>query len=286
MLGHDKQQHLPAVGPIPLRTLISDLDPTACKLHCAVFDGVDHPIDVLARSWDEWVGWNRRRGARDDFNRQFIFSLARDRDDLSHWLFGGVFEVVERRAIPHAESYDVALREDLLGPFIRRLFVTFRPPGRAVRLNMETHLDRIEVGSIAADPYAGRPFPGADQIDHTLGELQVIVKQSRPDWRIPLGQMKGVYVIHDQVTAEPYVGAAYGDTGVWQRLCTYTETLHGGNVGLRDLVDEHGPAYARKNLRFALLEFWSMRMKDDHVIKRETYWKKVLLSRKFGINRN
>ena len=50
--------------PIPLSPLMGDLDPRACKLHCAVWDGEDHPIEVLARNWDEWVGWNRRPGAR------------------------------------------------------------------------------------------------------------------------------------------------------------------------------------------------------------------------------
>jgi hypothetical protein len=61
---------------IPLRSLIGDLDPTVCKLHCAVWNRKEYPIDVLARSWDEWVGWNSWRGPRDDFNRRFIFSLA------------------------------------------------------------------------------------------------------------------------------------------------------------------------------------------------------------------
>jgi hypothetical protein len=69
------------LAAIPLSSLIGDLDPSVCKLHCAVLNGEDHPIDVLTRSWDEWVKWSRWRGERDDFNRQFIFSLARDRNN-------------------------------------------------------------------------------------------------------------------------------------------------------------------------------------------------------------
>jgi hypothetical protein len=65
---------------IPLRSLVGDLNPTVCKLHCAVWNGEEYPIDVLARSWDDWVGWNSWRGSRDDFNRRFIFSLAQARD--------------------------------------------------------------------------------------------------------------------------------------------------------------------------------------------------------------
>ena len=113
-----------------------------------MWNGEEYPIDVLARSWDEWVGWNSWRGTRDDFNRRFIFSLAQARDNPSHWLFGGVFEVLGRRPTPRALSYDVEFRSDLMGTFVKRLMVAFRLPGRAVRLNLETHLDlsRSKIG--------------------------------------------------------------------------------------------------------------------------------------------
>jgi hypothetical protein len=274
------------VTAIPLRTLIGDLDPATCKLHCAVWNGEDQPIDVLARSWNEWVEWSRWRGSRDDFNRDFIFALARDRNIASHWLFGGIFEVVARRGIPGPGSYDIVLRNDLMGAFIKRLIVQFKPPGRAVRLNMETHLDHIEVVSILEQPYAGEAFPGHDRINHMFGVLEVAVKQDWHDWRGALQNMKGVYVIHDVETGKPYVGSAYGDTGIWARLCQYVDSLHGGNVVLRELVGQKGPDYARANLRFALLEFWSMRATDEDVIARESYWKDILMSRKFGLNRN
>jgi hypothetical protein len=98
--------------------------------------------------------------------------------------------------------------------------------------------------------------------------------------------MKGVYVLHDQETGRAYVGSACADTGVWARLCQYVDSLHGGNAALRELVGQKGSDYARANLRFALLEFWSMRTSDEEVLARESYWNDVLMSRKFGLNRN
>jgi hypothetical protein len=151
---------------------------------------------------------------------------------------------------------------------------------------METHVGSIDVVSISAEPYRGEPFPGLDRINHTLAQLELVVEQRRPDWQAALQHMKGVYVIHDQATGKPYVGAAYGDTGIWSRLNEYVASLHGGNVALRELVGQHGPDYARQNLRYALLEFWSMRTPDEYVITREAYWKEVLLSRDFGNNKN
>jgi len=65
---------------------------------------------------------------------------------------------------------------------------------------MESCLDEMTVSSILEEAFAGDPFPGHDRINHTLADLQVIVSQQRPDWRIALEHMKGVYVIHDQTT--------------------------------------------------------------------------------------
>ena len=91
-----------------------NFDPTTCKLHCAVFNGDEHPIDVLANDPVGWQGWNSWRAGKDDFNRKFIFSLAQDRRDATLWLFGGIWEVLERRPQPHARSYVVAHRDDLM----------------------------------------------------------------------------------------------------------------------------------------------------------------------------
>ncbi|SDS98454.1 GIY-YIG nuclease family protein [Microterricola viridarii] len=275
------------MDPILLAPLLPpELDPTQCKLHCAVYNGEAFPIDVLANDPDEWRRWNSWRNVNDDFNRQFIFSLAQDRSDPTLWLFGGIWEVVGRRPEPRQHSYDVVLRKDLMGPFIKRLYVRLALAGRNRRRNMEACLSDMTVSMIAEEPFDGDPFPGHDRINHSLAEIQAIVKQGRPDWRIALEHMKGVYVIHDEATGEPYVGSAYGDTGIWQRWSQYALTLHGDNVGLKAHLAAKGEEYFRDTMRFALLEFWSMRTDDQHVIDRETYWKGVLLSRSLGHNRN
>lgn len=272
---------------IPLAALLpAGFDPRSYKLHCAVYNGEHHPIDVLGNDPAEWQRWNSWRNVNDDFNRQFIFSLAQDRNDPTLWLFGGVWEVVGRRPEPRTYSYDVIPRTDLMGPFVRRLYVRLSLAGRNRRRNMEACLDDMTVSTILEEQFVGDPFPGHDRINHSLAEIQSIVKQARPDWRVALEHMKGVYVIHDQVTGEPYVGSAYGDTGIWQRWSYYAATLHGDNLGLRTHLATHGEDYFRNNMRFALLEFWSMRTDDQHVLDRETYWKEVLLSRSLGHNKN
>jgi len=272
---------------IPLTSLLPDgFDPTQYKVHFAVWNQIKHPIDVLATSQEEWHGWNSWRSATNDFNRDFIFSVAQDKHDPTHWLFGGSWEVLERRPTPQAHSYTVALREDLMGPFIRRLWLRHKRSGRNIRQRMESVLPTVAVSSILEEPFAGDPFPGHDRIHHSLADLQAVVSQARADWRVPLESMKGVYVIHDSQTGQRYVGSAYGDTGIWQRWATYASTLHGGNEGLKALLEDKGDESYRTDMRFALLEYWSMRTDDAHVLQRESYWKDVLQARSLGHNRN
>ena len=100
---------------IRLRDLLHDeLDPSQFKVHCAIFDGEARPLDVFTNSPEDWIGWNSWRGDKDDFNRQFVFSLIQLPDEPNRWLFGGAFEVVGRRPEPHARSYDVEPRDDVL----------------------------------------------------------------------------------------------------------------------------------------------------------------------------
>jgi hypothetical protein len=97
--------------------------------------------------------------------------------------------------------------------------------------------------------------------------------------------MKGIYLITDKKTSKRYVGAAYGGQGIWSRWCAYAGTGHGGAAELRKLGSDL--RYYRANIKFALLEHRQIRTPDDAILKREKFWKKILLTRgDFGYNRN
>lgn len=66
------------------------------KLHLAANNGYEEPLDVFARDFDKWKGWNEWRGNKNDFNRELIFSLIPDYHRNNKYIFGGVFKVVER----------------------------------------------------------------------------------------------------------------------------------------------------------------------------------------------
>jgi hypothetical protein len=55
---------------------------------------------------------------------------------------------------------------------------------------------------------------------------------------------------------------------------------------LRTLVTDPSLDYCRTNFRFALLEHRLERTPDETGIARESFWKRILLTREHGLNRN
>ncbi len=92
---------------------------------------------------------------------------------------------------------------------------------------MEGQFENFAVTEILREPYAGRPFPGFEDIDISFGEMETIVRNGRLDWKTTLENVKGIYLITDRSTGRRYVGSAYGEGGVWSRWLSYVETGHG-----------------------------------------------------------
>ena len=252
------------------------------KVHFARWNKFDQPLEILLRSQDEWRAWQEWRPRRDEFNRAFIFTLAQFYHETDVWLFGGVYRVVAR----HADRYEVALTDQGAG-FIRRLKIFSPYRSRATRVNLERNLPKFEVQEVLREPYSGRAFPGYEEIDLSFEELEALVRNNRPDWKAALESVKGVYLISDELTGKRYVGSAIGDSGIWSRWCTYAFSGHGGNVELRTLATDPSLDYCRRAFRFSLLEHRSRLISDETVLVRESFWKRVLLTRGAqGLNRN
>lgn len=252
------------------------------KLHLANWNGHEHPIDVFAESFDNWVGWNCYRGAREDFSRPKIFILIRTKRFDSTWLFGGVFEVVAR----HSDHNEVRLCEDSAG-LVGRLIVdlsTGRLRGRAFYL--ERYFDRMSVAEILPKRYQGVEFEGYDRVSLSFRELEALIRASAERWKSALQFAKGVYLITDRTSGKEYVGSAYGDSGIWSRWSSYVYSGHGSNVELRELLDGRGFDHARMHFQFSLLEHILPSASDQFVIERESFWKRVLMTREFGLNSN
>lgn len=271
---------------IALSTILGIANPADYKVHLACWNGSDQPLDVFVRDREEWRDWNTWRSAKDEFNRPFILSFAQFYPEPNMWLFGGIYQVLGRSPVNHSHSYVIELtpqHQDLIG----RLMVVLPRPGRARSIKLESYYASMTVAQLLKEPYVGERFPGYEDICHDFGTMEVIFRTNRADWKAALENVKGVYVIADRKNGKKYVGAAYGDAGLWARWSSYMQTGHGWSDELTSLIDREGIDYARQNFRISLLEYRPAKTDDTFVIARENYWKEALLSRvPLGYNKN
>ncbi|NLT68941.1 MAG: GIY-YIG nuclease family protein [Acidobacteria bacterium] len=269
---------------IKLRDVIPLDDPAQYKLHlaCRTEDWVN-PLDEYVADYKNWLGWNQWKGAKNDWTRDFVFSVMEFYPRSDAWLFGGIFRVLQR-----CEDHYVLEEVEDYKKFVGRVILSFHRyqgmRGRAYYL--ENYYDEFTVLEILSTPYVGESFPGYENICHDFHVLESIFKSERSDWKVALSSVKGIYIISDRSNGKKYIGSAYGEAGIWSRWACYMGNGHGWNDELTKLVDEKQIKYARENFQFSLLEIMSMSTPDNSVISRESHWKNALLTREHGYNRN
>jgi len=273
------------MSEIPITQIFKIDDPTKYKFHAARWNGDEQPLDVYVRDKNEWFHWNTWRNNKDEFSRQYIFSLIDFYPETDTWLFGGIYEVL-KRGIPKSHSYEIKEIVEY-STYVGRLKVKLTKPSRGRAFLLEKHLDKMKIAEILKEPYSGAFFPGYENINHDFEVLVHVFKNEKPDWKAALENVKGVYVIMDKSNGKKYIGSAYGDSGLWSRWSCYLGTGHGWNDELTKIIKREGYDYAKNNFRLSLLEYRSMKVDDKVIIERENYWKEVFLSRGcFGYNKN
>lgn len=275
---------------IQLSQVVPILNLVDYKLHLATASNGDHPLNVFARDRTQWEGWTRYRNPKSDtWKRPRVLTLIDYYPIPDTWLFGGIYEILKCYSPP--TPYDVQLLPDH-DSLIGRLLVLFRrgkKEGRRRDHNLERLWPRFMVHSILETAYSGAHFPGFENINIPFSELEVIYRIRSSEWRAPLQSVAGVYVIHDKSNGKKYVGSAYSQIGtIWDRWNSYVNTGHGVHSDeLRTLINQQGIDYARRNFVFSILEIGAKNTDMEFILKRESHWKKVLLSGgQFGYNLN
>ena len=129
------------------------------------------------------------------------------------------------------------------------------------------------------------PFRGYMDVALSKQQLDTIIRRAPTSWRVALSSVNGVYVITDTKTGKLYVGSASGDDGLWGRWESYSNTGHGGNVELRELLRRRGAGHA-DHFRFGVLETADARTAVEDILARESHWKHLLATREHGYNAN
>lgn len=164
--------------------------------------------------------------------------------------------------------------------YFGRLIIRYKNKSQNMVRLAEGVLDQCEVVQILSDTFDNDIFPGYENIDISWSDLsRVTTKES---WITALKNQKGVYLINDTSNGKMYVGSAYGDQMILGRWQSYVSSGHGGNIELKKLEFEH----IKKYFRYSILDIFKSTTDDKTIIVRESWWKGVLQTRRFGYNSN
>ena len=164
--------------------------------------------------------------------------------------------------------------------YFGRLIIRFKNRSQTMVRLATSVMEHCEVVQILPDTFDNDIFPGYDKVNISWQELSRVI--SKDGWKTALQNQKGVYLIADRLTGKMYIGSAYGENMILGRWQSYLKTGHGGNQELKKLEF----SYIQSNFSYSILDIFKATTDDQIILDRESWWKTVLLTRKFGYNRN
>jgi len=99
-----------------------------------------------------------------------------------------------------------------------------------------------------------------------------------------LREVQGIYAISDARTGKVCVGKADGSERILGRWATYAQDGHGGNKALKLLGIEDNSN--KHDFVLSILRVFDPSAPATEVNAAESHFKKALMTREFGLNRN
>lgn len=271
-----------------LQMVFSDLTPENTKVHLAQIN--EYKEDPLVKfregTFDVWQCWQKRL----EFSRRYVVSLIRV-PGTETWLYAGAYEQLGNRgkqAYPNREElyYQYNLQKITeTEEYAGRMYISFKNSVRNfIRLGESIQSD-LAVSAISPVRLTFGEFPGYRNVVLDRNSIGAILRLNLKSWRTALSVVKGIYVLTDRDGGKLYVGKADGNEGIWGRWDYYFGSGHGGNVGMKEAFGT-GDENRLQNITFAILEVMDPNAEDGEIDRRETHWKRILLSREVGHNRN
>jgi hypothetical protein len=254
-------------------------------------DGLRGPEDLTeerVREYTRAQGISTRRFPAEPARYWVVLIADGQRRSRLYGTFENLGEIVAERTTTY--RYWNLRRSTFLAPLADRLVVEWgNPRVWHRRAANAAHLPVLEIAD--RDKV---PFPGFDRVlltHHELGEM--ITDHRYADWRVALSEVQGIYLITDTTNGRQYVGKADGAERILGRWMSYARDGHGGNVALRDLAfSSHGSDGLKirtdhaRHFLFSILRVFGPSSSSTEVDAAESHYKRALMTREFGLNRN
>lgn len=264
------------------------------KVRLNTNNGNKNPIDEFKKNPQELLQWNywNNKSYRNGQISIGLVNMGHDR-----WLLFTVGKIkkildcpLKSDKTPSQDGHGVQVEYETLEKYqdlYGRVVIEYHNNSQQMFRDASTFIDKLVVREILPVKYVGFEFPGYDNVCLTYEELKTIVNGDYPTYRSALENQKAIYVQTDRNTGKLYVGSATSKYGMLlARWTAYVNNGHGENVDLKALVKEKGLSYIQKNFQYTIIENYNAKVDDEYILKRESYWKEVLQTRKFGYNKN
>lgn len=248
-------------------------------------------LDFLLSDNKRWIEMNAHKSKHANNNysdAKYVLSFAQYYPyGSNYYMFGGLYKI--KKIMPevyNGQGYKLTLQKEFI-EYRKRLIIKLdRPVGRDiynkpfenVQRDFNPEIYEITPSAKIAD------FNGFNNVLLSHKDLQIISKYEAPDWKNALENVKGIYIITDMSKGKIYIGSATGENGIWQRWISYAKGLTGGNKTFNNILKTKGKDYIKNNFSYAILEIFDKKTKDNYIIQREEFWKKVFQTTKFGMN--
>lgn len=165
--------------------------------------------------------------------------------------------------------YDLR-RDDRFDIYRDRLVIDWGPGTR----KWDQRADRQDKPILAIRDATMPPFPGPGEFTADIDAIPALP----PSWREYLQHTKGIYLLIDKDDGRAYVGSAKGTDSFWGRWTAYAQNGNGGNAGMRE---RPGRRY-----QVCILQVVDVEQTDRGIEQLEARWKRKLLTREHGLNKN
>ena len=272
-----------------LKLTESELENT--KIRFCQYNGEDNPIDLYKKNPTEllnWHYWNSQKFKEGqltigivklDGDDWLLFTIGRITKDLKLSYRGVGYEYetlgfVEEKGIDYSDFYG-------------RVVISYHKKMMSQFPNANTVINEFLVKEILPSLYTGFDFPGYENVSLSYYDLETILNGNYPSYKNALEHQQAVYVLTDKKTGKLYVGSATAkDKMLLSRWMGYITTFHNGNKDLKELYEKEGAEYFKKYFQYSIIENYNSNVDYNYIIKRESYWKKVLDTRNHGYNKN
>jgi len=210
---------------------------------------------------------------------QVTIGLVKIKPNEDHWLLFHVGKVTKDLNKLNGVGYNYQSLPEY-EKYSGRLVVKFKNKAQTMIRNANSVIEECFVSQILPDTFDNDLFPGYEKVNITWEEMKRVL--SKDTWKTALQNQKGVYLITDISNGKMYVGSAYGENMILGRWGTYIQNGNGGNLGLKKITFDHIKRY----FKYSILDIYKSTTDDQVIINRESWWKEVLQSRKYGYNEN